>query len=66
MTVLDYSSKKSDKYTSGTITNELLQIMALKILRGIAESLQHRVWYTNMADEVTDSSNREQLIIRLS
>ena len=39
--------------------------MALKILRQIAGFIQNGVWYSIMADEVTDSSNREQLIICL-
>lgn len=43
----------------------MLQIMALAILRGIANCLKQGVWYTIMADEVTDSSNKEQLVICL-
>jgi len=30
--ILDYMSKKTDKYTSATVVNEMLQIMALAIL----------------------------------
>jgi len=59
--ILDYLSKKTDKYTSGTIVNEIIETMALKILQKIAGCIQNEVWYSIMADEVTDSSNREQL-----
>ena len=63
--ILDYMSKKTDKYTSATVVNEMLEIMALAILRGIASCLKQGVWYTIMADEETDSSNKEQLVICL-
>ena len=63
--ILDYLSRKTDKYTSGTVVNEIIAIMALKILQQIAGFIQNGVWYSIMADKVTDSSNREQLIICL-
>ena len=37
--------------------------MALSVLRDIATNLHNGVHYTLMADEVTDSSNREQFVI---
>ena len=61
----DYLSKKTDKYTSPTVVNEIIAMMALRILRQIADCIQNGVWYSIMADEVTDSSNKEQLIICL-
>ena len=61
----DFLTKKTDKYTSPTVVNEIIQIMALRILRNIAGCIQNGVWYSIMADEVTDSSNKEQLIICL-
>ena len=39
--------------------------MALRILRNIVGCIQNGVWYSIMTDEVTDSSNKEQLIICL-
>ena len=63
--ILDYLSRKTNKYTSSTVVNQLIAIMALKILRQIAGFIQNGVWYSIMADEVTDSSNREQLTICL-
>ena len=60
----DYLSKKTDKYTSPTVVNEIIAITALRILRQIAGCIQNGVWYSIMADEVTDSS-KEQLVICL-
>lgn len=55
--------RKTDKYTSPVIQNEMLQIMGLKVLRDIADSLQKAKYFSIMADEVTDTSNREQVAI---
>ena len=44
--------------------NEVLQItMALKVLRDIASDRAESVYYRIMADESTDTSNIEQLVI---
>ena len=51
-------NKKTDRYTSADIMNELLKIMFLNIFREIAANLQNGVWYTIMAEEVTDPSNQ--------
>ena len=45
--------------------NKIIAMMALRILRQIGDCIQNGVWYSIMADEVTDSSNKEQLIICL-
>ena len=58
-------NKKTDKYTSADIQNEMLKIMSLNVFRKIAANLQNGVWYTIMADEVTDTSNREQVTVCL-
>ena len=58
-------NKKTDKYTSADIQNEILKITSLNIFREIAANLQNGVWYTIMADEVNDESNREQVIVCL-
>ena len=59
--ILGYLSRKTDKYTSGTVVNEIIAVMTLKILQQIAGFVQNGVWYSIMVDEVTDSSNREQV-----
>ena len=55
-------AKEREKYTSGEIQNEILRLMAHSILRKISQSVHNN---TLMADEVTDSSNREQFVICL-
>ena len=37
--------------------------MALKILQDIAKDINNSIFYTIMADEVTDASNHEQFVI---
>ncbi len=55
--------KKTNKYTSPQIHNELIQCMSMKVLREIAESIHQARYLALMADEVTDSSNKEQLVV---
>ena len=43
--------------------NEILQIMVLRVLRGIASDIAEYGYYSIMADESTDASNIEQLVI---
>ena len=57
--------KKTDKYTSPQIQNEILSVLAIQILRDIGNSIRSTPYYSLMADEVTDSSNREQVVICL-
>ena len=62
-TILSMLDKKTDKYTSPIIQNEMLKIMGLQVLREIAGSIQKAKYFSLMADEVTDVSNREQVAI---
>ncbi len=55
--------KKTNKYTSGDIQNECLQVMALHILRQVGSSIRNNGVYTIMADECTDVANKEQFAI---
>ena len=43
--------------------NELMEIMAHKVLRSLLSDISSRKWYANMADETRDISNREQLVL---
>jgi hypothetical protein len=61
--VLEWLKKKRDKYTSGEIQNEVIMVMALKILRQIAATLHESQFYTIMVDETADVSNKEQVVI---
>ena len=56
-------SKKTDKYTSPQIQNELIKIMCIQILHKISESIQQARYLALLADEVTDTSNKEQFVI---
>ena len=47
---------------SRNVQDELLQIMALKVLRGITSGTAETGYYSIMADESTDASNIEQLV----
>ena len=55
--------QKADKYTSPQIQNELLTVMATAVLRKISEAIQKACYFSIMADEVTDSSNKERVVI---
>ncbi|KAL5460140.1 hypothetical protein EMCRGX_G033567 [Ephydatia muelleri] len=61
--VLTWMKKKTNKYTSGDIQNEFLQVMALHILRNICSDIVKNGFYTIMADECTDVSNKEQFMV---
>ncbi|XP_014670107.1 PREDICTED: uncharacterized protein LOC106811091, partial [Priapulus caudatus] len=61
--VLDWMKKKTNKYTSADIQNEVLQIMALKVLRQIANNIHSAEYFTIMMDETTDVSNKEQVVL---
>ena len=54
--------KSYDKHMMNA-QNEILQIIALKVLHGIASDIAESGYYSNMADESTDASNIEQLVI---
>ena len=45
------------------IQNEMLEAMALGLLREISANIQSATFYTIMADEIADISNKEQLVI---
>lgn len=63
--ILKWLEKKSEKYTCGDIQNEIIQIMALGILREVAGNIKKNGFFTIMADETADQSNREQVVIVL-
>ena len=61
--ILDWIGKKSNKYTTADMQNEILQVMSLKVLREIVLKIHKASFYTVMVDETTDSSNTEQVVI---
>ena len=52
-----------DKQMTLNAQNEILQIMALKVLHGIASDIAEYGYYNIMTVETTDASNNEQLVI---
>ena len=60
----DWLQKKTNKYTSADIQNELLKVMSLRILRDVSAKLEGTP-YTIMVDETTDASTQEQVVIVL-
>ena len=63
--MLEWLKRKNEKYTCAEVQNEMLQIMSLSILRDISQDIRNSVYYSTMADETTDVSNREQLVLVL-
>ena len=50
-------------YTSPQVQNRLLRVMAVQILREIAAIIRKGKFFSIMLDEVTDVSNKDQVII---
>ena len=61
--IIEWLQKRSDRYMSPVIQNEMLKIMALKVIQKIAKFLQDSEFFTIMADETADASNKEQVVI---
>ena len=61
--IKDWIDKKTNKYVSHEIQNEVLKVMAFSHLRKIADDIASSAYFSIMCDECTDSSNREQLSI---
>ena len=54
--------KKTDKYTTSDIQNE---IMAMKVLHNLIAPIQAATFICIMADETTDAANKEQVVVCL-
>ena len=54
--------RKEDKYTSHEIQNEIISIMANNVIRNLVADIRGG-FFILIADEYTDTSNKEQLII---
>ena len=52
---------KNARYTSKTIQNELVRVAGDKIRTDILEEVKRAKFYSIIADEVTDASNKEEL-----
>ena len=60
-----WMERKSDRYLSRDMQNELLKTMALMVLSKIGQTIKDSKFFSIMCDECTDASNREQLVICL-
>ena len=63
--VLEWLKRKTHKYTSHKIQNELLELMALDVLTDISFHLHQSPFVTLMLDETTDMSNTSQAVVVL-
>ena len=52
--------KKTNKYTSHDIQNEIMILMAYEIVHDLTENIRNS-FYTIISDEYTDVTNKEQL-----
>ena len=59
----NWLSKKTNKFVSHDIQNEILKLMALTVLRKVCAKIRDNKWYSIMADECTDLSNKEQFTL---
>ena len=65
MRLAEWIQRKSSKYTTADMQNEMLVVMSLRVLREIASAIHKALSFTVMVDETTDCSNKEQVVIDL-
>ena len=61
--IASWMKKKGEKYLHHDTQNEIIRLMAFIILRDIAKNINDSIFYSIMANEVTDYSNKEQFVI---
>ena len=61
--MLKWLERKTNKYTSHEVQNELITLMATRILRSLSDKLQSSPFISIMIDETTDVTNQEQVTI---
>jgi len=61
--VLEWLQRKSSKYLSPDMQNDLIKTMATHVLRHLSHKLQESPFISIMIDETTDVTNKEQVII---
>ena len=61
--IIEWLRKRDEKYTSPGIQIEMLEAMALGMMRQISANIQNATFFTIMVDETADVSNKEQLVI---
>ena len=63
--IIEWLRKRDEKYTSLEIQNELLEAMALGMMRQISANIQNATFFTIIADETAVVSSKEQLVISI-
>ena len=61
--ITSWIGKKRNKYLHSDSRNEILKLMVFTMLRDITKNINDNVFFSIMADEATDSSNNEQLVV---
>ena len=61
--IIESVRKRDEKYTSTEIQNELLEAMALGMMRQISANIQNAAFLTIMTDETTNVSKKQQPVI---
>lgn len=56
-------NRTADKYTSHEIQNELIAIIASRVIQDLVSDIQKAISFAIICDEYTDISNKEQLTI---
>ena len=59
------TEKKTDKYVHSTIQNEMMKLMALRILRDVVRNIRDSDFYSMVCDEATDVGNVSQFVVCL-
>ena len=54
---------KGKEYSSPAIQNEIIEVMALGVVKQISSNIQNALVYTMMADGSSDVSNKEQVVV---
>ena len=57
--IIEWLRKRDGKYLSPAIQNEMLEAMALGMMRQISANIQNATFFTIMADETAGVSNKE-------
>ena len=61
--LLRWINRSYSRHMSSTSQNEILKLLALKLVRKIASEIAITACYSILADEVTDVSNTQQLVV---
>ena len=61
--IIEWLRKRDDKYTLPETQSEMLEAMALGMMRHISANNENAKFFTIMADETADVCNQEQLLV---